>query len=415
MLGLTLSACGPGASAPGRVALTLVADGFASPVALVDPGDSSGRLFVADQTGLIWILQGGRRLDPPFLDLRSRLVELNDLYDERGLLGLAFHPDFARSGRFYVYYSAPLRPGLPPDNWDHTTYVSQFNILADDPDRADPSSERILLAIDKPGYNYEAGGLVFGPDGYLYIGTGDSVHDPASEAGMFAQDTSSLLGKILRIDVDAPGANGRTYGIPADNPFADGGGQPEIFAYGFRNPYRMSFDDSGSPQSMRLFVGDVGQASMEEADLVVAGGNYGWPLREGTTCFNKLEWSAPLASCLTPGSIVPIVAYQHTDTLSAIIGGFVYRGKALRALELAYVFGDWGRGDGRLFAARPTDSGDGLWQVSELQVAFRNGQTGLGQVLGFGRDADGELYVLVKDPGAGPEGTSGKVYELVAP
>ena len=194
VLSLTLSECGVPANDPPRVRLELVAEGFTSPVALVDPRDGSHRLFVLDQTGLIWILSKGKRLEQPFLDLRERVIELNSFYDERGLLGLAFHPDFAANGRFYVSYSGHLQSGLSPDEWDHTTYISEFTVSADDPDLADPESERILLAIDKPGYNYEAGHLAFGPDGYLYIATGDSVHDPATEAGQFAQDTSSLLG-----------------------------------------------------------------------------------------------------------------------------------------------------------------------------------------------------------------------------
>ena len=151
----------------------------------------------------------------------------------------------------------------------------------------------MLLRIDKPGYNYEAGQLAFGPDGYLYIATGDSVRDPATEAGKYAQDTSSLLGKILRIDVNGTADTGQNYLIPADNPFVSGEGLPEIFAYGFRNPYRFSFDLS-DPAEPRLFVTDVGQARMEEVSLVEAGGNYGWPVREGTTCFNpqRLESAA---------------------------------------------------------------------------------------------------------------------------
>src|ERR1041384_5738891 len=249
------------------IRLELVADGFTSPVALIDASDGSHRLFAVDQTGLIWILLNGKRIERPFLDLRDRVVKLNSFYDERGLLGLAFRPDFATNGKFYVSYSAPLRAGLSKEEWDHTTYISEFTVSGDDPNLADPTSERVLLAMDKPGYNYEAGHIAFGPDGYLYIATGDSVRDPATESGKYAQDTASLFGKILRIDVNGTADTGQNYSIPADNPFVSGEGLPEIFAYGFRNPYRFSFDTSDSGKT-RLFVGDVGQAMMEEVDLV---------------------------------------------------------------------------------------------------------------------------------------------------
>src|SRR6185503_1112135 len=187
------------------------------------------------------------------------IVELNSFYDERGFLGLAFHPNFATNGHFYVSYSGALQDGLSPTEWDHTTYISEFTISANDSNWADPASERVLLAMDKPGYNYEAGHIAFSPDGYLYIATGDSVRDPATEAGKFAQDTSSLLGKILRIDINGTAETGQNYLIPTDNPFTSGEGRPEIFAYGFRNPYRFAFDVSDSGKT-RLFVADVGQA-----------------------------------------------------------------------------------------------------------------------------------------------------------
>jgi len=193
LFSFSLSGCNMRASIPPRVKLALVAERFTSPVALVTPEDGSDRLFVVDQVGLIWVISAGGRIERPFLDLRANLVPLNSFYDERGLLGLAFHPDFAKNFRFYVSYSGLLRKGLSPGEWDHTTYISEFTVSEDDPDQADPSSERVLLTLDKPGYNYEAGHLAFGPDGYLYIATGDSVRDPANEAGKYAQDTFSLL------------------------------------------------------------------------------------------------------------------------------------------------------------------------------------------------------------------------------
>jgi len=417
---LTFSGCNLQESRPPRVRLELVAEGFTSPVALVGPKDESHRLFVVDQTGLIWILSKGKRIEKPFLDLREHVVKLNSFYDERGLLGLAFHPDFAMNGRFYVSYSAPLRSGLSTDEWDHTTYISEFTVSANDPNLANPASERVLLVMDKPGYNYEAGNIAFGPDGYLYIATGDSVRDPATEAGKYAQDVSSLLGKILRIDVNGTADTGQNYLIPADNPFVSGEGLPEIFAYGFRNPYRFSFDaaqdksfDVSDSGKTRLFVADVGQATMEEVSLVESGGNYGWPIQEGTNCFNAQAWSQPLESCSTNGLSEPIIAYTHQGDLSAIIGGMVYRGKSLPELVGRYIFGDWGKGRGHLFVAYPPTFGLGMWKVTEIQVENPGSQSQIGQLLGIGQDESGELYLLTKAPGVGAAGNSGAVYKVV--
>jgi glucose/arabinose dehydrogenase len=412
ILAIDLSACSLQRSIPPRVGLQLIAEGFTSPVALIDPGDGSERLFVVDQTGLIWIIANGKRIEKPFLDIRNKVVPLNSFYDERGLLGLAFHPDFASNGRFYISYSGHLQPGLSPNEWDHTTYISEFKVSANDPNQADPDSERVILGMDKPGYNYEAGNIAFGPDGYLYIATGDSVRDPATEAGKYAQDVNSLLGKILRIDVNGTSDLGQNYLIPADNPFVSGEGRPEVFAYGFRNPYRFSFDISDSGKT-RLFVGDVGPARMEEVDLVEAGKNYGWSLREGTSCFNPQHWDQPLESCSTDGLSEPIIAYPHQGDLSAVIGGLVYRGNALSELKGNYIFGDWGRGKGHIFLARPRPFDMGLWKISEIQIQFTESQKQLGQLLDIGQDESGELYLLTKEPGLGATGNSGVIHKIV--
>ena len=418
ILTILLSACNPQANVPPRLGLQLIASGFTSPVELVSPDDGSGRLFVADQTGIIWVIADGKRLNKPLLDIHERVLELNDFYDERGLLGLAFHPDFATNGRFYVSYSAPLRAnaGLSPTEWDHTTYISEFRVSSEDPNQADSTSERVLLAMDKPGYNYEAGHLAFGPDGYLYIATGDSVRDPASEAGQYAQDTFSLLGKILRIAVDGMADPAQGYLIPTDNPFADGvAGLPEIYAYGFRNPYRFSFDaaqdksfDVADSGETRLFVADVGQATMEEVNLAEAGNNYGWPIREGTSCFNSQRWDQPLESCSTQGLSEPILAYSHQGDLSAVIGGMVYRGEAIPELRGGYVFGDWGRGNGHIFVTYPPQ-----WKMQEIQVDIPGSSSGMGQLLGVGQDENGELYLLTKAPATGTTGDTGMVYRVV--
>ncbi|HTP00179.1 MAG TPA: PQQ-dependent sugar dehydrogenase [Anaerolineales bacterium] len=409
----SLTGCSSRSQIPDSLGARLVAQGFSSPDELVPSPDSTGRLFVVDQVGLIWIVADGKRLDKPFLDIRDRLVQLTPFYDERGLLGLAFHPQFAANGLFYVYYSAPLRAGLSSDTWDHTTHISQFKISAHDPDQADPFSERVVLAIDKPGYNFEGGGLAFGSDGYLYIGTGDSVRDPSAEAGRYAQDTYSLLGKILRIDVNAMDADAITddYHIPAGNPFAHNGGLPEVFAYGFRNPYRIWFDQEPTTAGPRLFVADVGQAMMEEADLVVKGGNYGWPIQEGTTCFNSQQWNQPLPRCGRAGLANPILEYPHAGKASALIGGVVYRGSVLPELSGGILFGDWGRGPQSLFVAFPPLDGSDLWSIQHIPVRLPNSTSG--QLLGIALDQDSKLYLLTKDPGMGPVGQTGKVYQIV--
>jgi glucose/arabinose dehydrogenase len=264
----------PGRSVPvgGVVRLEQVAEGLTSPVTLVAPPDGSGRLFVVDQIGLVRVVSAaGELLAEPFLDLRDRIVTLMPDFDERGLLGLAFHPDYAANGRLFVYYSAPLREGGPA-GWDHTSHVSEFRVSAD-PNRADPGSERVVLQIDEPQFNHNAGTVLFGPDGYLYISVGDGGgandvdlgHTPVIGNG---QDLTNLLGKILRIDVDGA----EPYAIPDDNPFVGTIGRDEIFAYGLRNPYRMSFDRGGDRD---LLIADAGQNLWEEVNLGASGANYG--------------------------------------------------------------------------------------------------------------------------------------------
>ncbi|NLS79281.1 MAG: PQQ-dependent sugar dehydrogenase [Chloroflexi bacterium] len=420
-------------SPPAAVGLELVAQGLTSPVALVQPPDGSGRLFIADQAGLIRIVAGGSLLAEPFLDLRAKMVEVRANYDERGLLGLAFHPDYATNGLFYVYYSAPLREGGPA-GFNHASHVSEFKVLAGNANLADPASERVLLRVDQPQSNHNGGGLAFGPaDGYLYISLGDGGNRDDEGLGHVAdwyafneggngQDiTDNLLGSMLRIDVN----QGQPYAIPADNPFVgETEGLDEIYAYGFRNPYRFSFDMGGNHA---LLVGDVGQELWEEVDVVISGGNYGWNVREGTHCFDAAQPTVPPADCpaTTPSGaplLDPVIELLNGKNPGgvglAVVGGYVYRGTALPALQAKYVFGMWNKvgfappGRGRLLLAEPRAAG--LWRVHELRVAS-NPEGHLGAfLLGMGQDLSGEVYALTTD-NLGPAGETGKVFKIVTP
>jgi glucose/arabinose dehydrogenase len=407
------------------IALAPVAQGLAAPLALMSSGDGSSRLFVVDQTGQIYVLASDRDLlDEPFLDVSDRMVGLSTRYDERGLLGLAFHPHFGENGRFYVYYSAPLRGGAP-SGWDHTSHLSEFAVSEDDPNMADPDSERILLQVDQPQGNHDGGQIAFGPDGYLYVPLGDGGgandtgigHTPGLGNG---QDTSVLLGSILRIDVDG----GDPYGIPADNPFEGQEGREEIFAYGFRNPYRIAFDAGGD---RRLFVGDVGQNLWEEVDIVTLGGNYGWNIKEGTHCFDPDRPDRPPAECPATGPmgetlIDPVLEYHNANAPGglgrAVVGGLVYRGSALPRFQGRYIFGDWSTSfaqpDGTLLVATPPEAPGEMWPFTELQIATRENGKLASYLLSFGQDADLELYVLTSDT-TGPTGDTGQVFKIIPP
>jgi glucose/arabinose dehydrogenase len=423
---------------PKAVGLRLVADGLTSPIGIVSAPDGSGRLFIIDQIGLIRIVApDGTMLAEPFLDLRSGIVPLMSAFDERGLLGLAFHPDYSQNGRFFVYYSAPLREGAPA-GFDHTSHISEFSVSGD-PNRADPESERILLHVDQPQFNHNGGTVAFGPDGFLYISLGDGggaddvglghVEDwyEANEGGNGQDIQENLLGSILRIDVNA----GDPYTIPDDNPFvATQGcddGCDEIFAYGFRNPYRFSFDLGGGH---RLFAGDAGQNLWEEVSIVDKGGNYGWNVKEGTHCFDTENPDVSPPDCPdTVGEghpragdplIDPVIEYanhhQPGGLGAVVVGGFVYRGNLLPQLSGRYVFGDWSlefeEPDGTLFVA--SSRRKGLWHMQELRVATEPSGRIEHYVLGFGQDPAGEIYVGASQS-TGPTGNTGKVFKLVRP
>lgn len=416
------------------IGLELVAEGLAAPVDLSPVPDDSGRLFVADQIGSIRVIDAdGTLLEEPFLDISDRLVELGEFYDERGLLGLAFHPDYANNGRFFVYYSAPLREGGPAE-WANTNRLSEFHVSMDDPNIADPASERILMEIDEPQSNHNGGDIVFGPDGYLYVPLGDG--GGANDEGMGhtegmgnAQDLTKLLGKILRIDIN----NGDPYAIPDDNPFV--GNQDnipeEIWAWGFRNPWRMSFDSGGDNH---LFVGEAGQNLWEPIFIVSGNNNYGWRIREGSHCFSAENPDFSPHDCPSTGPNgeplqSPIIEYSHLQGEVAI-GGYVYRGSALPDdLQGKYFFGEWspgpdagyvsgfgGDGRGIIFTASPPpgDPTSAMWKPQHMRIVM-NGETmlDLGHfLLSFGEDNDGELYVLTSTT-LGPTGDTGQVWKIV--
>lgn len=434
----------PGApGGPGGLALELVAAGLTSPVALVEAPDDSGRLFVVDQIGLVRVVtRDGRLQDQPFLDVRDRLTPIRPAYDERGLLGLAFHPDFAHNGRFFVYYAAPPRR----EGYDNTSTVAEYRL----PPGATypvPIPVGVILEEDQPQFNHEGGTLAFGPDGHLYVSIGDGggrddegagppeatpifghVDDwYAGNPGGNGQDIrQNLLGNILRLDVSTPGG----YTIPADNPFV-GRGRGEIYAYGFRNPYRFSFDMGGAHD---LLAGDAGQNMWEEIDRVVKGGNYGWNVQEGAHCFDANQPFTIPASCPnvdpTTGAALedPVIEMFNlsnptrgsNEGLLTIIGGHVYRGYGVPELVGRYIFGGYSTQAaelgpaGAVYAAVP-QTGDGMWLFEKL--SFANGPANrpdgtVGHfVIGFGQDRTGEVYVLTNDTG-GPSGNSGRVYRL---
>ena len=401
------------------IRLEEVAGGLTSPLALVSAGDGSDRLFVVDQAGKILVIKHGTVQPVPFLDVTSKLVPLNAGYDERGLLGLTFHPDYARNGRFFVRYSAPrestgTEPCDDPTGFIvgcHKEVLAEYRVDAGNPDVASSSSEVILFQVDKPQFNHNGGDLAFGPDGFLYFTLGDGggandglADDPPSHGpGGNGQNFNTPLGSILRIDVDG----GAPYVVPPDNPFVGVDGLDEIFAYGFRNPYRFSFDRGGSRE---LFVPDVGQNLFEEVNVVVKGGNYGWAIREGAHCFDALHPTVPPVYCETAGLIDPIAEYSHSDGGLAIVAGFVYRGSGIPELMGKYVFGDFSRDFGPTGSLYYLDAEGDRSKIFLFHLDGENNPLGL-FVKGFGEDSEGELYLLASS-GLGPSGTGGKVFRI---
>jgi glucose/arabinose dehydrogenase len=350
-----------------KVGLQLITDQLSYPTAFATPNDKSGRLFVCEQRGRIRIIKNNVLSPTPFLDFSPEVLMMNSS-DEMGLLGMAFHPSYAKNGKFYVYFSkrTPKAPGI-----DHKSIIREYTVSSSNPNLADKASSSDIISIDEPESNHNGGDIKFGPDGFLYIGLGDggAYNDRHGDIGN-GQNMNTLLGKILRIDV-----NKTPYGIPPDNPFVGKQNhRPEIYAYGFRNPWRISFDKLNG----RLFVGDVGQKNWEEVDIVIKGGNYGWRVREGThvktpTDPDPKNW------------IDPITDYGRQEGIS-ITGGFLYRGKQITELSGKYIFGDL---MGPIWTL--SDTGRPLWNRQKLSISK---EPGYWQIYSFGEDQYGEVYVL---------------------
>lgn len=406
-----------------------VADGFTAPLDVASPPDAPGTHLVVDQVGVIHRVTDGTVAEEPYLDLRDRTVDVRGGYSEQGLLGLALAPDYPDSRRLYVRYSAPRRPGTPT-GYAHTAVLAALE-AGPDGKRVDPSTERTVLEIPQPQPNHNAGGLVFGPDGYLLVGVGDGggANDvgPGHAADWYAtnrggngQDvTANLLGSVLRIDPTGRDGN-RGYAVPPDNPLVGAPGLDEQYAWGFRNPWRLSVDDGD------VYVADVGQNRREEVNLLVRGGNYGWNVREGTTCFSTADPGAVPDDCPTTGPgragaeplRDPLVEYTHAEDEDpggvSVVGGHRYRGAALEGLEGAFVFADY-RSQGRLFVARPSTDpqpGEGPLPVRSLPLRGTGREVGP-FVLCLGETRDDELLVCSTARGT-VTGETGRVHRLSA-
>ncbi len=340
---------------------------FRRPIEVTHAGDGSNRVFVAEQYGTIRVFENTPHVSTSkvFLDVESR-VTYKDKENEEGLLGLAFHPDYKNNGEFFLYYTTSAEP--------HVSVVSRFKVSGDDPDQADPSSEEEILRIQQPAWNHNGGTIVFGPDGYLYIALGDG--GKANDVFQNGQNLKSLLGGILRIDVDRKQGD-LNYAIPADNPFVGRGDgvREEIWAYGLRNVWRMQFDS----ETGHLWAGDVGQNLWEEIDIIERGGNYGWNLREATHKFQ------PNGSGPRDDLIEPIWEYVHDEINKnkSITGGFVYRGKNLPKLYGMYLYADYVSGN--------------IWalhydEANKKVIANYSLQGPKFPVMSFGQDEQGEPY-----------------------
>ena len=408
------------AQAEVKVKLEPFVTGVNTPLMMVQPpGDD--RMFVIEQFGRIKIIKDGKLRAEPFLDIRSKIVKLHHDFDERGLLGLAFHPDFQNNGKFYVAYSAHLdfQQDLGQMLWySHSNVVAEYTVSSVNKNAADPNSARIITSIPWPQFNHNGHWIGFGKDGYLYSSTGDGGY--ANDWGIGhnvttgnGQDMNVLLGKILRIDVNKS-EDGKNYAIPSDNPFVGQSNvQPEIWAAGLRNPWRCSFDMGGDGE---LFCADVQQNSFEEVDIIKKGGNYGWRVMEATHCFDYTKPDDHPATCDNDGLINPIMEYQNCTAQPkgckgiSVTGGYVYRG-SVKEWDGKYIFGDWSKSfstmDGQVFIG--SKGSDGKWSMEVAEVTNLSGKKP--DMLAFAQDANGEVYALTSIT-TGPNGSLDTIYKV---
>ncbi len=398
-----------------KIRLEPFVSGLNAPLAMVQPpGDS--RMFVIEQWGRVLIVEDGELNGTPFLDIRNLIVTRHPDFDERGLLGLAFHPDFASNGKFYVAYSGQLDWQGDLDKkfwWDHSNIVAEYTVSADDPDRADHGSGRVISTIPWPQFNHNGHWIGFGPDGMLYISSGDGGyandwgigHNPAIGNG---QDMADLHGKILRVD---PATGEAAAGNPH---IGDDDYDPKIWASGFRNPWRCSFDIGGDNE---LFCGDVQQNSFEEVDIVVAGANYGWRVAEGNHCFDFLNPNDHPASCNTTAFTAPILEHNNCGAQPegclgiSMTGGYVYRG-AHSDWDGTYIYGDWSKQFGVMdgMVLMGTKNDDGTWKRHATEIVNMDGNTPY--ILAFAQDEAGEVYALTSVT-TGPVGSNDTIYKVV--
>lgn len=350
------------------------------PIFMTHAGDGSGRLFVGSQYGKIFVMPNDDQVEQPelFLDITDRVM-YKDEENEEGLLGIAFHPEFKKNGEFFLYYTAKKE--------QHLSTISRFKVDPQNPQRALAESEEIIWTLKQPFWNHNGGTIAFGPDGYLYVGLGDGGkgNDPL----LSGQDLSTWFGKILRLDINHHDP-GKAYAVPKDNPFVNTpGAKPEIYAYGFRNIWRMAFDK----QSGQFWVADVGQDLWEEINLVEKGKNYGWSLREGAHEFKNKNQKAP-----TP-TIDPVFEYPHTESWGkSITGGQVYRGAKVPSLAGAYLYGDYV--SGKLWALKVDAKTQKI--VANQQILWPPSLP----IVTFGEDENGEVYFTTVTSG-------GRIYKFV--
>jgi len=419
--GFAIAAMSLPAHAQVKVKLEPYVTGVNAPLAMVQPAGDD-RKFVIEQFGRVRVIDKDGKLEAePFIDIRNKLPTLWSDFDERGLLGMAFHPDFANNGKFYLAYSTPINFQLDLAKefwWDHTNVVAEYQVSGD-ANVADTSQTRIITTIDWPQFNHNGHWIGFGPDGMLYISTGDGGY--ANDWGIGhnvtegnGQDNTQLQGKILRIDVNNP-SDGKPYGIPDGN-LAAGNPDiaPEIWATGFRNPWRCSFD----MEDGRLFCGDVQQNSYEEVDIVEAGKNYGWRKMEADKCFDYVKPNDHPAECGdTSGFTPPVIVYNNCTAKPdgckgiSVTGGYVYRGSH-DAWKGKYIFGDWSKSfaemDGQIFVA--TEGSDGNWTMEVAEVVGMDGN--IPYILAFAQDSAGEVYALTSIT-TGPVGSLDTIYKIV--